>query len=92
MKPKSIIQDKESYCYVCCKSGASDTHHVFNGAYRAKSEEDGMILYLHRCCHDWLHRHPVSNATMKARAQRIWMKYYGKTEDEFRKRYGKSYI
>ena len=50
-----------------------------------------MVLYLHRACHRWLHEHPISNQTIKARGQRKWEETYG-SRDEFIKRYGKNYI
>lgn len=88
---ESIVQSNKDICFICKKYGATDIHHVFNGANKKRSEEDGMLLFLHRCCHRWLHDHPTSNRTIKKRCQMVWMRHYG-TEDDFIKRYGKSYL
>ena len=90
---KSIMQTDDSICYICGKPITSnrDLHHVFNGAYKKRSENDGMLIWAHHCCHMWLHEHPISNKTIKARAERIWRSHYGKTKEEFIERYGKSY-
>ena len=90
---ESIISDNRQICYLCGKYGTTEAHHIFNGtANRSKSEEDGMKVYLHRVCHRWLHEHEMSDLNLKAKAQRIWMEHYGKTEDDFIKRYGVNYI
>ena len=91
---ESILQKDDKVCYICGYPlyGAKDKHHVFNGPQRNKSEEDKAVIFVHRTCHSWLHNHPKSAATIKARGQKAWMKYYGKSEDEFIKRYGKSYL
>ena len=91
---KSIIQKDKDTCYLCGKyiSNNREEHHIFNGnPYRNYSEEDGMKVYLHGCCHRWLHSRPISNKAIKARCQRIWQQRYG-SEDDFRKKYGKSYL
>ena len=91
---KSIIQSDPMICYICKKfiSGKPDPHHIYNGGLRDKSDEDGMVVYVHRNCHSWIHEHPVSNKNLKARCQKIWMQYYGKSEEDFIKRYKKSYL
>ena len=91
---KSIIQTDLSVCYLCGKHIGTDRdcHHVFEGtANRKKSEEDGMKVYLHHCCHMWLHEHPKTAKTLKQRAQRIWERTYGDRE-AFMKRFGQSYL
>ena len=93
MQKNSIIQQDNSYCYVCGKGGNLECHHVFNGtANRKKSDDDGAYIYVHHTCHMWLHNHPISNKTIKARCQKIWQEHYNKTTNDFIKRYGKSYI
>ena len=90
---KSIIQDNKEICYICGRYGAKHEHHVFNGtANRKKSEEDGMKVYLHPCCHDWIHRHELSDLNLKAKCQKIWQEHYKKSTNDFIDRYGISYI
>ena len=41
-------------CFLCgCQ--ATDRHHIFGGANRAKSEKDGLVVMLCRKCHNELH-------------------------------------
>ena len=92
---KSILQSDMTTCYICGKfiTGKPDPHHIYNGGgLRDKSDEDGLVVYVHRTCHTWLHNHPKSNWNIKARVQKIWQEYYGKNEEDFIKRYGKNYI
>lgn len=90
---KSIIQEDTSICFLCGYPlySTKDEHHIFNGAYRRKSDEDGLVCYLHRQCHTDLHDHPKKMKMLKREGQRAWMKYYGKTLEEFMERYGKNY-
>ena len=90
-KNNSILQDDPTICYICGRSGATDEHHIFNNPYRDESDEDHMVIYLHRTCHRWLHLHPVSNLTMKRRGQTKWEETYG-TREDFIARYGKNYL
>lgn len=41
-------------CFFCGRQ-ATDRHHIFGGANRAKSEKYKLIVYLCRKCHDELH-------------------------------------
>lgn len=93
-KEKKKIQRNNDICEVCGKFiyGGKDKHHLLNGtAYRQKSEEDGLYMYLHHSCHMWLHEHPISLRTFKARAQRFYEENIG-TRQDFIDRYGKSYL
>lgn len=88
------IQIDENICSVCGKRiiGARNLHHIMNGtAYRTKSDEDGLVVYLHPTCHQWLHNHPMSMRTFKQRAQRYYEANIG-TREQFIKRYGKNYL
>ncbi len=90
----SRLQTDEKKCFLCGKNiiGNREKHHIFNGnAYRKKSEDDGMFVYLHSSCHQWLHNHSKTLRNLKIKGQRRWEKECG-NRDEFIKRYGKSYI
>lgn len=90
----SRIQENKDICFVCGKHiyGDRHEHHIFEGtANRKKSDEDGMVVYLHACCHKYLHDHPKSMNTIKQRGQRVWERELG-NRDEFIKRYGRSYL
>lgn len=66
-------------------------------ANRRLAEEDGLWVW---CCHE-CHRGTYGvhgkdghgkDMTLKMAAQYAWMTRYGKTEDDFRERYGKNYL
>ena len=94
---KSIMQSNYG-CYVCGNTSYVESHHVFYGTRnRNKSEKDGLKVNL---CYDH-HRGTYGihgreghalDEVLKKEAQKTWMEYYGKTEDEFRARYGKNYL
>lgn len=85
------MQTDRNYCYRC-KTWVNnpDRHHVFNGAYRHKSEEDGYVVYVHRQCHELIHRNAEIRLKMKAEAQRDYEKTHSR--EEFIERYGRSYL
>lgn len=90
---ESIVQENKDICFLCGFPlyGTKDTHHIFNGAYRSKSDKDGLVCYLHRQCHEELHRKPKRMRMLKQIGQKVWMEHYGKTLEEFMERYGKNY-
>jgi len=90
---KSIVQDDERICYLCGRYSPTDVHHIFGGtANRKKSDEDSMVIKVHRVCHEWIHTHELSDLNLKAKAQRIWCEHYGKSDEDFIERYGINYV
>lgn len=89
---KSILQDNKT-CFLCGKGSNLQVHHVFNGtAYRSKSDEDGMTLYLCPNCHYSVHNNDIKTLhILKKYGQKKWEAVYGSRED-FIKRYGKNYL
>ena len=72
-------------------------HEIFFGtAYRKKSIEDGLVIFLtpelHNMSDRGIHFNHEFDLVAKRAAQRVWMEYYNKTVDEFRQRYGKSWL
>lgn len=88
---ESIMQRDMSQCLVC-RGRATEVHHIMNGAFRSKSEDDGLVAGVCRKCHRYIHDHPATAKSLKAEAERHWLKHYGKTTDEFIERYGKNYL
>ena len=93
---KSIISN-EKRCYICGTTLNLHRHHVMFGfANRKKSEEDGLWVYLcgphHNLSPQGVHFDKQLDKVLKNHAERKWMEFYDKTEDDFIKRYGKSYI
>lgn len=67
----------------------------FSKAYRQKSINDGLILFLTREDHrgtNGVHgkNGDKLNRKIKKLAQKAWCKYYNKTKEEFIKEYGKA--
>lgn len=94
---KSIIQKDPTECYICGRNGAEDPldkHHVFGGANRKLSEEDGLyIMVCHKRCHiEKLHKDQTSAICMKAIGEGEWLRANNKTIEDFRARYGGNWL
>ena len=85
----------ERQCYWCGNPFTLERHHCLHGtANRRLAEEDGLWVYLcnlHHTGQYGVHRHPEMDRQLKMKAQAAWEERYG-TRDDFRKRYGKSYL
>ena len=94
---KSLIQTEQvCRCPYCGRTQDLRTHEVFYGtANRKKSIEDGMTIYVcdehHNMSSSGIHFDKYWDLWEKKNAQVIWMQHYG-TEEDFIKRYGKSYL
>lgn len=96
MKSFSIIQ-KNKECFKCKKVYDLEFHHCIFGPNRKKSDEEGLTVWLcseHHRGTNGVHgkKGHEFDLYLKQIAQRRWMEFYNKTEDQFRKRYGKSYL
>ena len=90
---KSIIQTEDTECCFFCGQYATDVHHCIHGtANRRLADKDGLVVMLCRRCHTNLHDKGTLDKELQRIAQARWMEYYGKSEEDFRKRYGKSFI
>ena len=90
---KSRMHRDTHYCYLCSNWGAGrmEWHHVLNGPFRKKAEEDGLKVKVHRTCHRFIHEHPDTANTLKKRAQRCYEEQIG-TREEFMERYHRNYL
>ena len=88
--PKSKLYSTvrtETYC---------ERHEVyFSKAYRQKSIDDGLIVFLTKESHrgtNGVHgkNGDKLNRQLKKLAQKAWCKYYNKTKEEFIREYGKA--
>lgn len=69
----------------------------FSKAYRQKSINDGLILFLTEKDHrgtNGVHgkNGDKLNRKIKKIAEKAWINHYKKTKEDFRKRYGKNYL
>lgn len=87
-------------CWICGRNGAADPldrHHVYGGSNRGQCEQDGLCVMLcHHDCHIFgemaVHKNGYINRALKESVQRAAMEIYDWTVDDFRARYGKSYL
>ncbi len=93
---QSILQD-EKYCMVCGVTQGLQKHHIFGGPNRKKSEDDGLWIWL--CLDHHTGDHGIHTAKGSAMMQkyheigeRTWLQKNGTTIEQFRRRYGKSYL
>lgn len=96
---KSIVQSDCSRCFLCGRNGATDRlekHHIFGGANRRLSEEDGLYVYLcgdrcHRNGKIAVHKNRVIMDTLHEIGQKAYETHIGSRE-KFMERYGKNYL
>lgn len=87
-------------CFLCGKNGYSDpldTHHIFGGPYRKKSERYGLTVKLcHHSCHIFgphsVHQDAETAQRLREYGQRKWMAEQDKTVDDFRREFGRNYL
>lgn len=97
---ESIIQKDKTKCYICgCYPCGDplDKHHIFGGALRSKSEKYGLTVYIHHNrCHIFgaksVHMNARIDTALKKRAQKIAMKRYGWSIDDWRELFYKNYL
>lgn len=93
---KSIMQT-ERECYVCGAVNDLHLHHIYEGSgRRKKSTMFGCTVYLcayhHNMSDKGVHFNKKLDRQLKQECQRKWMETYGKTEDDFRAEFSKSYL
>lgn len=91
----SILQDDLTVCYICGRCGEKlDRHEVFGGPNRKKSKAFGLwIMLCHDSCHlNGVHAFPDKYKYIKAKAQRVFMREYCWSKEDFINVFGRSYI
>lgn len=96
---KSIMQVNKNQCYRCKRYIQTEEHHIFGGvANRPKSEKYGLKVYLCHDCHNRDKKHKSIHfdkeemLKLHQEGQLIYMKYYNKTIDDFRKEFKINYL
>ena len=97
-KEEFCIMDNFAPFYSNKRFPGSERHEIFEGrtGNRDKSIEDGLVIFttpeLHRTSKNSIHSNPKQWLWLKRKGQLKWCEYYNKTEDEFRQKYGRSYL
>ena len=92
---KSIISN-ERKCYKCDSTYNLHQHHIFEGRNRNNSEKDGCWIYLcyehHNGSDEGIHFDKTFDLKTKKLAEKLWLKFYKKTKEDFITRYGRNYL
>lgn len=99
MKQNKTIGDP-AMCWICGRNGSADTldrHHIFGGANRKNSEDDGLCVMLcHHDCHIFgpnsVHQNREVDLRVKVNGQNYAMTVLRMTREQFIARYGRNYI
>lgn len=83
-------------CFICGTTFNLHKHHIFGGSNRSKSEKDGCWCYLcaphHNMSNCGVHFNRESDLKLKRICETAWIKQKGKTEEDFIREYGRSYL
>lgn len=92
---KSIVSN-DRHCYACGAPEPLHRHHVFSGvANRTVSEREGCWVYLCPQCHtgdQGVHFNHQFDQTLRKLTQTRWMWVKGRTIEDFRRVFGRSYL
>lgn len=94
---KSIVTEYEGICFFCGRQADAEHHLISGTANRELSEKDGLKVPVCNNCHNMgdrlsrVHDNPMAEKLSKMLGQAIYEGRIG-TREEFRERYGKSYL
>lgn len=97
-KEEFCIMPSGDYTYRSFRFTGSERHEIFfGGKNRQKSIDDGLVVFITSEQHRGTNGVHGKNGHefdlyLKQQGEQAWMDYYGKTEEEFRERYGRSYL
>lgn len=87
----SVMMDSEG-CHCCGKGGDLVRHEVFHGSNRKKSKAYGCWVLLCPECHREIHSTAKKDWQLHWEGQIKAMEFYGWSIEDFRERFGKSYV
>ena len=80
------------YLWKTEREAGLERHEVFGAYNRDKSIEDGLVIFLtpmqHREGKNAIHKNEEFRIYAQTVGYKTWCKYYKKTKEDFRKRYG----
>lgn len=85
-----MVTEYTNICFICGRP-KEHTHHLINGTgLRKLCDEDGLTAPVCNECHTFIHSHGSAEALCKIIGQMEFEKT--RTREQFRKRYGRSYL
>ncbi len=89
-----------SECWLCGRNGSVDpldTHHIFGGPFRKKSDKLGLTVKLcHNRCHlygpDAVHNNAETMRELHQHGQRKAMMKFGWSVEDFIREFGRNYL
>lgn len=80
-------------CFFCGRA-ATERHHVFQGAYRKKSEQFGFVILLCHDCHNEPPNGVHQNKERRNQLKRMYQSEYEKSfsREDFIQDFGRSYL
>lgn len=96
-KTKSIVTEHEKICFFCGRPAECEHHLLFGSGIRELAEQDGLKVPVCNKCHNMgaaierIHDNIMAEKLSKMLGQAVYEKQIG-TREEFRTRYGKSYL
>ena len=94
---KSIVTEYHSICFFCGRPAECEHHLVFGNGLRDICDKDGLTVPSCNNCHNMgtvsrrIHDNPMAEKLSRMLGQAIYESKIGSRE-EFKKRYGKSYL
>lgn len=87
----SILTDDLDTCMLCGMT-ATDLNEVYRGRNRQNSMKWGCVMPLCRHCHTYMTDNTELENKWKKLCQKVMMKYYHMTEEEFIKIFKRNYL
>lgn len=94
---KGIVTEYKDICFFCGAAAECEHHLLFGSGTRQLAEKDGLKVPSCNKCHNMgqinerIHENPMAEKLSKMLGQAIYESRIG-TREDFRRRYGKSYL
>ncbi|MBN2878670.1 MAG: hypothetical protein JXN65_03475 [Clostridia bacterium] len=94
---KGIVTEYKDICFFCGAPAECEHHLLFGSGTRQLADKDGLKVPSCNKCHNMgqinerIHENPMAEKLSKMLGQAIYESKIG-TREEFRRRYGKSYL
>lgn len=94
---KGIVTEYKDICFFCGAAAECEHHLLFGSGTRQLADKDGLKVPSCNKCHNMgqinerIHENPMAEKLSKMLGQAIYESKIG-TREEFRRRYGKSYL